>query len=88
MLDVLGAAKEEDWYPNIVWIDRRKCLLITTPPRVTPLDQPEAAALHGELFGCGRRVSGGGQRPVSRWVGAVCSTIAWTIVSQSARSTP
>jgi hypothetical protein len=46
MLDVLGkrdlvladdAAKHEDWYANIVWIDRRKCLLLTHAATLFPV---------------------------------------------------
>jgi hypothetical protein len=46
LLEVLGkrgvtvvddAASDEDWYANIVWIDRRKCLLVTHAATLFPV---------------------------------------------------
>jgi hypothetical protein len=46
MLEVLGKhevtlvddpASDEDWYANIVWIDRRKCLLLTHAATLFPV---------------------------------------------------
>lgn len=46
LLEVLGkrdvtlvydAASDEDWYANIVWIDRRKCLLLTHAATLFPV---------------------------------------------------
>jgi hypothetical protein len=58
----VGEASEEDWYAHLVWVDRRKCLLVTHArtlfsvfvPNVTaaglhPIGPPVVSAIETEL---------------------------------------
>ncbi len=55
MLDLLGARKltlselppsDEDWYLNLVWIERQKCLLLTLRVPETQFARRQAAVLY------------------------------------------
>lgn len=65
LLKLLGASAarcaeivptEDDWYANVLWIDRRKCLLLTHSGTLFPIFVADVRK--GELVGLGTYVTG------------------------------
>jgi hypothetical protein len=48
-------AKAEDWYANLLWIDRRKCLLLSHAATFFPIFVPEV--LKADLVPVGHRIT-------------------------------